>query len=138
MFRLAAFKPRAIETAERPHRGAANQRRSIAEQSLSFAGKACVFGIADRDQHVAQKPVAADALDRAFRKQRAEAGVVEPRQFGKRRRTQHLAGLKFYLAAGLGEFVPRTDRETIVAAVDAVAHLRAQIARNGALVLDGE
>ena len=111
-----------IETAERPHRGAANQRRGIAEQSLGFAGKACVSGIADRDQHVAQKAVAADALDRAFGEQRAEAGIVEPRQFGKLRRAQHLARLKLHLAAGLGEFVPRTHRETIVAAVDAVAH----------------
>ena len=138
MSRLAAFKPRAIETAERPHRGAANQRRSIAEQSLGFAGKACVFGVADRDQHIAQKTVAADALDRAFREQRAEAGIVEPRQFGERRRAQRLAGLQLHLAAGLGEFVPWTDRQAIVAAIDAVAHQRAQFARDGALVLDGE
>ena len=133
-----SFEPGAIETAERPHRGAANQRRSIAEQSLGFAGETGVLGIADRDQHVAQKTVAADALDRAFRKQRAEAGIVEPRQFGKSRRAQHFARFELHLAAGLGEFVPRTDREAIVAAVDAVAHQRAQFARDGALVLDGE
>ena len=77
-----------IETAERPHRHGANQRRSIAEQSLGFAGEADVFGVADRDQHVAQKTIAADALDRAFREQRAEAGVVEPRQFDEWRREQ--------------------------------------------------
>ena len=134
----AAFKPRAVEPAERPHRGAAHQRRGIAEQPLGLAGKACVAGIADRDQHIAHETVAADALDRALGEQRAEAGVVEPRQFGERRRAQRLARLELRLAAGLGELVPRTDREAIVAAVDAVAHQRAQFARDRALVLDGE
>src|SRR5260370_33383734 len=84
-FCLASFRSRGVETAERPYRGAATQWRSIAEQSLGFAGEANVFGIADRDQHVAQKAVAANALDCAFRKQRTEAGVVEPRQFGQLR-----------------------------------------------------
>jgi len=133
-----SFKPRAIETAERPYRGAAYQRRGIAEQPLGLAGKAGIFGIADRDQHVAQKAIAADALDRAFTEQRAEARVVEPRQFGERRRALRVTRGKLQLAAGLGEFVPWTDRETIVAAVDAVAHQRTQFARDGALVLDGE
>src|SRR5262249_10146510 len=36
------------------------------------------------------------------------------------------------------EFVPRTNRETIVAAIDAIAHEGPQIARNRALVFDGE
>ena len=39
---------------------------------------------------------------------------------------------------GLREFVPRTDREAIVAAIDAVADQRPQLARDRAFVLDGE
>src|SRR5207302_5602748 len=42
------------------------------------------------------------------------------------------------LAAGLRKFVPWADGETIVAAVDAVAHERAQVPRDRALVLDRE
>ena len=42
------------------------------------------------------------------------------------------------LAAGVGELVPRADREAVVAAVDAVADPAAQFARDRAFVLDGE
>ena len=62
--RCAAFEPRAIEPAERPDGGAANQRRGIVEQPLGFGASARVARIADRDQHIAHKARAADALDR--------------------------------------------------------------------------
>ena len=95
-----------------------------------------IVGVADRDQHVADKAVAADALDRRFRKQRAECGVVEPRQFGKRRRPQFRARGEFCFAAFLRKLVPRAHRETIVAAIDAVADALAKFVRDRALVLD--
>src|SRR4029077_21291046 len=94
----AAVEPRAVEPAERPYRGAAHQRRGIAEQTLGFIGEASVSGIADRDQYVAQETIAADALHCAFREQGAEAGVVEPRQFGELRRAQRAAGPELQLA----------------------------------------
>ena len=42
------------------------------------------------------------------------------------------------LVRGLRELVPRADRETIVAAIDAIADRLAEFARDVALVLDGE
>ncbi len=45
---------------------------------------------------------------------------------------------KLRLAPGLRELVPRADRQAIVAAIDAVADLLAELARDRALVLDGE
>ena len=80
--------------------------------------------VADRDQHIAHEAVAPGALDRRFGKQRAERRIVEPRQLGELRRAQGLARRELRLAPGLRELVPRTHRETIVAAVDAVAHQR--------------
>ena len=68
-----------------PRRAPAGLRRPAA---LGLRRQRRVVGVADRDQHVADKTVAADALDRRFRKQRAKRGVVEPRQLAKRRRAQ--------------------------------------------------
>src|SRR5207302_9043435 len=78
------------------------------------------------------------ALDRRFGKQRAGRRVVEPRQLGELWRSQGVPRGKLGLAAGLRELVPGADGEAIVAAVDAIAHLGAQFARDRALVLDGE
>ena len=74
----------AEEPPERPHRGAAHQRRGIGEQPLGLGRERGIAGIADRDQHVAHEAVAAGALDRRFREQRAEGRVVEPREIGER------------------------------------------------------
>jgi hypothetical protein len=60
-------------------------------------------------------------FDRRFRKQRAERGVVEPRQLGKRRRLQFRTCGQLCFAAFLRKFVPRAHGETIVAAIDAIA-----------------
>src|ERR1700730_1013683 len=60
------------------------------------------------------------------------------RKLGKRGRAVLVAGGELHLAPGLREFVPRARREAVVAAVDAVADERAQLARDRALVLDGE
>ena len=49
-----------------------------------------------------------------------------------------LARGELRLAALHRELVPRTDGETIVAAIDAVAHQRPQFARDRTLVLDGQ
>ena len=93
--------------------------------------------IADRDQHVAHEAVAADALDRRAGEERAERRIVERREVGQTRRASIPArGSKSRLTRRLRELVPRADRQTIVAAVDAVAHQRAQFARDQALVLD--
>ena len=84
-------EPRRIEPGQRPHRGAAHQRRGVVEQPLGFARQRGVAGVADRDQHIADEAVAPGALHRRLREQRAEARIVELRQLGKLRRAQALA-----------------------------------------------
>ena len=53
-------------------------------------------------------------------------------------RLEFLAGVKGRLPGPARELVPRADRETVVAAIDAIAHGGAQVARDMPLVLDGE
>ena len=110
---------------------------SSSSRSASNASDASL-GVADRDQHVADEAVAADALDRRFGEQRAKRGIVEPRQFRKRRRAQFRARGQFRFAAFLRELVPRAHREAIVAAIDAVADALAEFVRDRALVFDRE
>ena len=86
---------RAIEAAERPHRGAAHQRSLIGEQSFSARSERGLARIADRDRHIANKARAANTLDCALGKQSTEAGAVEPGKFRKLRRAQRIAGGKF-------------------------------------------
>ena len=64
---------------------------------------------------------------------RAEARIVQAGQLGQRRRDEIVARLQLQLAARLRELVPRADGQTVVAAVDAVAHGPAQLARDRAL-----
>ena len=54
------------------------------------------------------------------------------------RRLQRGARRELRFAAQLRELVPGADREAVVAAVDAVAHGAAELARDRSLVLDGE
>ena len=132
-------EPRAIEPAERPHRGAAHQRRGIVEQPL---------GLVARAPRRRELPIAISTLRTkrsrpmrltgALGEQRAESRIVEPGKFGQRRRAQRVARGKLRLVPGLRELVPRADRQAIVAAIDAVADQRPQRARDRALVLDGE
>ena len=92
-----------------------------ASKPLGFAGKRRVARVADGDQDVAHEAVAAGALDRRFREQRAKGGVVEAGELGERGRPQGLARRELLLAPGGRELVPRADREAIVASIDAVA-----------------
>src|SRR5215472_296685 len=131
-------KPFGSNPAKRPNRGTTHQWRFIVEQSLGFHRKTGIAGIADCDEYVAHEARAADALDRALGKQSAECGVVEPGQIGELRGAQRLPRGEFYFVAGHRELVPRTDRQAIVAAIDAIAHQRPKFARDLALVFDGE
>ena len=47
-------------------------------------------------------------------------------------------GPELHFAASLSKLVPRTDRQTIVAAVNAVPHRDAELMRDLPLMLDGE
>ncbi len=54
------------------------------------------------------------------------------------RLAQIVAGDELRLGSGAGEFVPRTDGEAVVAAIDAVADRCAEFVRDRTLVLDGQ
>src|SRR5579871_242365 len=71
---------------QRPHRCTTDQRARIGQKTFGLAGQRGIAGIADRDQHIADKAVTAGALNRRFCKTRAKAGIVETREPGKVRR----------------------------------------------------
>jgi hypothetical protein len=87
---------------------------------------------------IAHETVAADALDGRARESFPKARIVERGELGKTRSGERRAGCEGHLARALRKLVPRTDRETIVATIDAIAHGGAKFARDVALVLDGE
>jgi len=115
-----------------------NQRALVVEQALGGDRQSRHAGIADRDQHIADESIAADALDRRFRKQGAKCRIVEPRKPGQIRRPQAVARGQFCLVSLLGELVPWADRETIVAAIDPIADRLAEFMRDRPLAFDGE
>src|SRR6185369_17880867 len=80
----------------------------------------------------------ADALDGRAREEAAEAGVVEGGELGQGRGFQLRALAEVGLVRRFGELVPGADGEAVVAAIDAIAHERAQLARDRPLMLDGE
>ena len=132
--------PRIVTSAiaQRPHRGAAHQRACVVEQPLGLRCQRRIAGVADRDQHIANEAVAADALDRRFREQRAKRRVVEPRQSASSGARNASRAASFASRPSLRELVPRADRKAIVAAIDAVADGFAEFVRDRSLVLDRE
>ena len=78
-----------------------------------------------------------DPLDRRAGENFPERRIVEREQIGKTRRRKlgprHEGAVR---APRIGEAVPRAHREAIVAAVDAVAHRRAELVRDRAVMLD--
>ena len=123
-----------------PHRHAAHQRRGVARAARSAASaRSGSPGIADRDQDVAQEPVAAGALHRRAGEERAEGRVVEAGEFGQRRRRRGPPGRPGgHRRRGAGELVPGADREAIVAAEHAVADRRPELRRDRPGMLDGQ
>jgi len=57
-------KALSIQAAKRPDGCAADKRRWVVKQSLGLSRECRLPGIADRNQHIANEAVAADALDR--------------------------------------------------------------------------
>jgi hypothetical protein len=80
-----------------------------------------IGGVADRDQDIPHKAIPTRTLYRRFREQLSKAGIVQADEIEKARSSELRMHRKLCVAARLGEFVPGTDREAIVAAVDAVA-----------------
>ena len=121
-----------------PERGRAHQCRCIAEPGFRRRDKLGrrLRRIADRYQHIAHETLAADPLDGGTGEQRPEPGIVEPGKLGETRRGQCGAGQEFGFFRRTREFVPGADRETVVAAIDAVADQRPQCGRDRPLVLD--
>src|SRR5882724_13417870 len=69
---------------------------------------------------------------------RAKGRIIELREFAQAGRAQLVARGELGLAAFLRELVPGAGRETIVAAIDAIADRLAKLVRDRSLVLDGE
>src|SRR6516165_658325 len=57
-YRCKRRQPLAVEPPKRPNGGAPHERRTIANEPFGLAGKRSIARVADRDQDIAQKPVA--------------------------------------------------------------------------------
>ena len=123
---------------ERPDRHGPHQRRRVGKPLLDQLRKVRLAAVADRDQDVAHEPIASGALDRRAGKAPPEAGIIQLDELREPRRAQIVTRLQLGLAGRAGELVPRADRETVVAAVDAIAHRGAELPRYVPLVLDRE
>src|SRR5580658_9920422 len=97
-----------------------------------------VSRIADRDQDIAKEARVPEAPHRAAGEALAKRRLVERGEFVERRRLKVRARDQGGFARALGELVPRTDRQAIVATEDAVADRRAKLRRDMPLMLDRE
>ena len=94
--------------------------------------------ISDRDHHIPHKTVTPDALDRGSGEARPERGIIKPRKICKLWGREIGTSSHFRDGSGLRELVPRARRQTIVTAVDTIAHQRAQVTPDRTLVFDGQ
>src|SRR5690606_24439870 len=78
----------------------------------------------------------ANALGRGAGEKGAESGIIERHEICQRGAIKFGARTKLGFAAHRGELVPWADGEAIIAAIDAVAHGAAELARDRALMLD--
>jgi hypothetical protein len=82
-----------------------------------------IAGIAGRDQHVADEPVAADALDRRAAEEGPEGRIVERQEFGDAGSFRSSRACSF-ISEARGKLVPRAGGQAVVAAIDPVADQR--------------
>ena len=109
-------------------RAETNRRAAVRDRR-----KARLARIADRDQHVSHEPIAPDPLDGRAAEHLAEGCIVERRQFLQKRQHQLDPWMERDLLRGLREFVPGTNREAVIAAVDTIADRLAKFARDVSL-----
>ena len=131
-------EPRRREPPQRPDRHGPHERRGAAQLFGDDLHKRTIARISRRDQNIAHEARGADPLHGVARKQDPKAALIKAKQRFEPRRTEFFARLELQFPRGSGEFVPRADREAIVAAIDAIADGRAEFFRDMALVLDGE
>ena len=84
----ARHSRRIEQSSRRPHRHGAHQRRGMVELFHDHRTQPRIARIADGDEHIAQEARMADALDRTAGETGAEPRVVEPGEFGERRRRE--------------------------------------------------
>src|SRR5690606_9002152 len=87
---------------------------------------------------VAQPALVAAATDRAAFGAAQELVLLPGEQLGQGGLVEVVAGAEIRLVGAARELVPGADQLAVVAAVDAVAHRRAQFLGDGAVVLDRE
>ena len=94
--------------------------------------------VAQGHGHVTQPALMANAPDRAALGQAQKVGLAPVQQRHQLLTDQALAFVKIRQGTTLGVAVPGAHQLAIVAAVDAIAHQRAQVQRDGARVLYGQ
>ena len=107
---------------------------SIAQQGRRTWGQTGQPRITNRIQNIAHKPVAPDALDRAAGKPRPKCHVIQQCQLCQFRRPNPRLIADFLCSHS--KFIPRANRQTIVAAINPVAHQAAQCLVHGPLMLN--
>src|SRR5689334_14868228 len=126
------------ESRQSPNRRAAHERTFIVKQTLGLESQRALARVADRGQYIADEAVSADALDRRFGEARAKRGIIEPCEFSQLWRAQFITRGQLRFAPLLRELVPWAHRKAVVATIDAIADLLAELKRDRSLVLDGE
>ena len=123
--RAQCVKPRAIEPAERPHGGAADQRRRDRRATARLRRR----GVASPELPIAistlrikrARPMRLTAVLANNARKPASSSRASSASRGARNASR---AASFASRPACGEFVPRTDRQAIVAAIDAIAHER--------------
>src|SRR5690606_10065051 len=124
------------QASQRPFGRIPHRRVLVPHQPCRHGGELCLAGIADRVEDIPYHPVATDPLDRRSGEYLPKPGIIERRQIRETWRPEFRPRRIADLARADGKLVPRTDRQTIVAAVDPVAHLLPQRLRHRPLMLD--
>src|SRR5690242_1756182 len=94
--------------------------------------------IAERHRDVAKPPFVADAPDRGALEAAVEFLLAPGEEIDEPCVVERVTHREVGLGRGLRPLVPGAHELAVVAAVDAVAHRRPQLFRNGSVVLDGE
>ena len=115
-----------------------NHRVGVVTQALGDGPQRGHPAVTNRNQHIADKARAANALEGGAREQRPKVSLSQGGEVRQAGGGEFNARVKPVVGCWRGKAIPRTHRHAVITAIDPIAHQGPQVVGDRARVFDGQ